>query len=158
MQDNQQDNKPGSRLTAPLTKFCSEPCTGLSQPLEKFVGRMLFGIQASRDVNRDVNLSKIARSLNGEISVIKTADRLSRNLRAEEPEAELIGQLAKKASQRVEANPAPCLDLSDIRKEYAKKMEYLAPVHDGGTGGMDAGYGLCNITGAPVNGSEIVPV
>ena len=48
--------------------------------------------------------------------------------------------------------------MSDIRKEYAKKMEYLAPVHDGSTGEVHAGYWLCDVTGADVNGTEIVPL
>ena len=56
-----------------------------------------------------------------------TEDRLSRNLKAVELEAELTPQLAAMASHRVSANTVLCLDLSDIRKEYAKKMEYLAP-------------------------------
>ena len=148
-----QDSKLRSRLKAQLTKFSSELCVGLSGPLEKFVGQMLFGIQASQDVK----LSNIARSLKEEIPLIKTEDRLSRNLKAVELE-ELTGQLAKRASQRVEVNTVLCLDLSDIRKEYARKMEYLAPVHDGSTGEVHAGYWLCDITGAEVNGSEIVPV
>ncbi len=149
-----QDIKLRSRLKAQLTKFSSELCTGLSKPLEKFVGQMLFGIQASQDVK----LSNIARSLKEEIPLIKTEDRLSRNLQAVELEAELTLRLAKMASQRVEANTVLCLDLSDIRKEYAKKMEYLAPIHDGSTGEVHAGYWLCDITGAAVNGSEIVPL
>ena len=149
-----QDIKLRSRLKAQLTKFSSELCEGLSKPLEKFVGQMLFGIQASQDVK----LSNIARSLKDEIPLIKTEDRLSRNLRAVELEAELTLQLAKMASQRVEANTVLCLDLSDIRKEYAQKMEYLAPVHDGSSGEIHAGYWLCDITGAQVNGSEIVPL
>jgi len=149
-----QDIKLRSRLKAQLTKFSSELCTGLSKPLEKFVGQMLFGIQASQDVK----LSNIARSLKEEIPLIKTEDRLSRNLQAGELEAELTLQLAKMASQRGEANTVLCLDLSDIRKEYAQKMEYLAPVHDGSTGEIHAGYWLCDITGAQVNGSEIVPL
>jgi hypothetical protein len=62
------------------------------------------------------------------------------------------------ASQRVESNTVLCLDLSDIRKEYARKMEYLAPVHDGSTSEVHAGYWLCAITGAEVNGSEILPL
>jgi len=37
-------------------------------------------------------------------------------------------------------------------------MEYLAPVHDGSTGEVHAGYWLCDVTGAEVNGSEIVPL
>ena len=149
-----QDSKLRSRLKAQLTKFSTELCGGLSWPLEKFVAQMLFGIQASQDVK----LSSIARSLNEEIPLIKTEDRLSRNLKAVELEAELTPQLANMASQRVEANTVLCLDLSDIRKEYARKMEYLAPVHDGSTGQVHAGYWLCAITGAEVNGSEILPL
>lgn len=149
-----QDSKLRSRLKAQLTKFTSELCDGLSRPLEKFVGQMLFGIQASQDVK----LSNIARSLKEEIPLIKVEDRLSRNLKAVALEAELAPQLVKMASQRVSANTVLCLDLSDIRKEYAKKMEYLAPVHDGSTGEVHAGYWLCDVTGADVNGTEIVPL
>jgi len=149
-----QDNKLRSRLKAQLTKFSAELCAGLSRPLEKFVCQMLFGIQASQDVK----LSNIARSLKEGIPLIKTEDRLSRNLGAAELEAELTRQLAKMAGQRITANTVLCLDLSDLRKEYAKKMEYLATVHDGSSGEMHAGYWLCDVTGAEVNGSEIVPV
>ena len=149
-----QDSKLRSRLKAQLTKYSSELCVGLSRPLEKFVGQMLFGIQAGQDVK----LSHIARSLKEEIPLLKTEDRLSRNLKAEQLEAELTPQLAKLASRRVAANTVLCLDLSDIRKEYAKKMEYLAAVHDGSTGEVHAGYWLCDITGAEVNGSEIIPL
>lgn len=149
-----QDSKLRSRLKAQLTKFSSELCEGLSWPLEKFVGQMLFGIQASQDVK----LSNIARSLKEEIPLIKTEDRLSRNLKAVELEAELTPQLVKMGSWRVVTNTVLCLDLSDIRKEYAKKMEYLAPVYDGSTGEVHDGYWLCDITAAEVNGSEIVPL
>jgi len=61
-----QDSKLRSRLKAQLTKFSSELCVGLGRPLEKFVGQMLFGIQASQDVK----LSNIARSLKEEIPLI----------------------------------------------------------------------------------------
>jgi hypothetical protein len=131
-----QDSKLRSRLKAQLTKFSTELCDGLSRPLAKFVGQMLFGIQASQDVK----LSNIARSLKEDIPLIKTEDRLSRNLKARALEAELAPQLAKMASPRVGANTVLCLDLSDLRKEYAQKMEYLARVHDGSTGEVHAGY------------------
>src|SRR3954453_4868426 len=62
------------------------------------------------------------------------------------------------ASRRVEANTVLCLDLSDIRKEYAQKMEHLASVRDGSTGEVQAGYWLCDITGAEGNGREIIPL
>jgi hypothetical protein len=57
------NSKVRSRLKAQLRKFSSELCEGLSRPLEKFVGQMLFGLQASQDVK----LSNIARSLKEEI-------------------------------------------------------------------------------------------
>jgi hypothetical protein len=149
-----QDSKLRSRLKAQLTKFSSELCGELSRPLEKFVAQMLFGIQASQDVK----LSNIARSLKEEIPLIKTEDRLSRNLKAAELEAELAPQLAAMAGRRVETNTVLCLDLSDIRKEYARKMEYLATIRDGSSGELHEGYWLCAITGAEVQGSEILPL
>ena len=149
-----QDNRLRSRLKAQLTKFTLELGQSLSRPHQKFVGQMLFGIQASQDVK----LSNIARSLQEQIPLIKTEDRLSRNLKAKRLETELTAQLAQMASLRIQANTVLCLDLSDVRKEYAKKMEHLAMVHDGSTGEMHAGYWLCDITAAEVNGSEIVPV
>ncbi|MCP4207639.1 MAG: transposase [Shimia sp.] len=115
---------------------------------------MLFGIQASQDVK----LSNIARSLQEEIPLIKTENRLSRNLKVKELESELTRQLVKMGSQRIETNTVLALDLSDIRKEYAKKMEHLAPVRDGSTGELHDGYWLCDVTGAEVHSSEIVPL
>ena len=148
------DSKIRSRLKAQLSKFCSELCTSLSRPLEKFACQMLFGIQASQDVK----LSNIARSLKEEIPLIETEKRLSRNLSAAELETELTPQLVRMGSQRVRPNTVLALDLSDIRKEYAQKMEYLATVHDGSTGELHQGYWLCDVTAAEVNGSEIVPM
>ena len=45
-------------------------------------------------------------------------------------------------SQRVRPNTVLALDLSDIRKKYARKMEYLATVHDGSRGELHQGYWL----------------
>lgn len=149
-----EDSKVRSRLKAQLSKFSQQLCSGLSRPLEKFVTQMLFGIQASQDVK----LSNIARSLKESIPLIKTETRLSRNLKAAELEAELSEQLARMGSSRVNANTVLCLDLSDLRKEYAQKMEHLALVHDGSSGELHPGYWLCDITGAEVNGSEITPL
>lgn len=149
-----QDSKVRSRLKAQLAKFSSEFCEGLSKPLAKFVGQMLFGIQSSQDVK----LSNIARSLKEDIPLIETEKRLSRNLKSRELEEELTAQLVRMGSPRVQTNTVLALDLSDIRKEYAQKMEHLAVVRDGSTGELHQGYWLCDVTAAEVNGSEIVPL
>jgi len=149
-----QSNKVRSRLKAQLTKFTLELSEGLRKPLQNFVGEMLFGIQASQDVK----LSNIARSLKEEIPLIKTEDRLSRNLKAEELEGHRSERLASLGSRRVEAKAVLCLDLSDVRKEYAEKMEYLDRVWDGSEGEVHAGYWLLSVTAAGVEGSEITPL
>jgi hypothetical protein len=148
------DSRIRSRLKAQLTKFSSELCEGLSKPLAKFASQMLFGIQSSQDVK----LSNVARSLQEDISLIRTEKRLSRNLKSGELEKELTRQLVKMGSPRVQPNTVLALDLSDIRKEYAQKMEHLATVRDGSTGELHQGYWLCDVTAAEVNGSEIVPL
>jgi hypothetical protein len=149
-----QDSKVRSRLKAQLTKFSSLFCAALSKPLAKFVSQMLFGIQSSQDVK----LSNIARSLQEAIPLIRTEKRLSRNLKSPELEKELTEQLVAMGSGRIQTNTVLALDLSDIRKEYAQKMEHLATVRDGSTGELHAGYWLCDVTAAEVNGSEIVPL
>ena len=148
------DTKVRSRLKAQLTKFSAELSASLSKPAARFVSQMLFGIQSSQDVK----LSNIARSLQEDISLIRTEKRLSRNLKSGELEKELTPQLVKMGIPRVQRNTVLALDLSDIRKEYAQKMEYLATVRDGSTGELHLGYWLCDVTGAEVNGSEIVPL
>ena len=148
------DSKVRSRLKAQLTKFSAELCEGLSKPLAGFVAQMLFGIQSSQDVK----LSNLSRSLQEKLPLIQTEKRLSRNLKSAELEKELTPQLVRMGSSRIQPNTVLALDLSDIRKEYAQKMENLAMVHDGSTGELHQGYWLCDVTGAEVNGSEIVPL
>jgi hypothetical protein len=149
-----QDSKVRSRLKAQLTKFSLELGAGLSKPLAKFVSQMLFGIQSSQDVK----LSNIARSLNEEITLIRTEKRLSRNLKRANLEKELTWQLVRMGGQRVQTNTVLALDLSDIRKEYAQKMEHLDAVWDGSSGEVHQGYWLCDVTAAEVHSSEIVPL
>ena len=149
-----QDSKVRSRLKAQLTKFSAELCRDLSKPLSKFVSQMLFGIQASQDVK----LSNIGRALDEAIPLIRTEKRLSRNLKPAELEAALTTRLIEMASPRIQQDTVLALDLSDIRKEYAQKMEHLAPVWDGSSGEVHSGYWLVDVTGAEVRGSEIVPV
>ncbi len=149
-----QHSKIRSRLKAQLSRFAGELTAGLSKPLRNFVGEMLFGIQASQDVK----LSNIARSLQEQIPLLKTEDRLSRNLQVEELETHIRQGLLRLGSRRVESNTVLCLDLSDVCKEYARKMEFLDQVWDGSAGEVHAGYWLCGVIGAEVHASELTPL
>ncbi len=149
-----QDSKVRSRLKAPWSQFVRELTEGWSKPSSQFVGEMLLGIPASPDVKR----SEIARSLPEEIPRIKTADGLSRNRGAECLEGRLAERLAELGSRRVENHTVWCRDRSDVRKESAPKMECSDPVGDGSKGEVQAGYGLCSVTAAEVEGREITPL
>jgi len=144
----------GSRLKAQLTKFSLALSQGLTCPQRKFVHQMLYGIQATQDVK----LSAIARSLQEKVALIKTEDRLSRNLASQALDVHLLQRLAEMGSRRVTAQTVLCLDLSDVRKPYAEKMEYLGRVYDGSSGEVHQGYWLCEVTAAEVHSSEIVPL
>jgi DDE family transposase len=144
----------GSRLKAQLSKFSLTVSEGLTRPQRRFVHQMLYGIQATQDVK----LSSISRSLQEKVPLIKTEDRLSRNLAAPALDVHLLQRLAEMGSPRVNSRTVLCLDLSDVRKEYAQKMEYLDLVRDGSSGELHQGYWLCEVTAAEVHGREIVPL
>src|SRR5438876_2192890 len=84
--------------------------------------------------------------------------RPSRNLQAQELETHLRQQLLRLGSRRVESNTVLRLDLSDVHKEYARKMEFLDQVWDGSAGEVHPGYWLCSVLGAEVHGSELTPL
>jgi len=50
------------------------------------------------------------------------------------------------------------LDISDIAKPYAEKMEYLARVRDGSTGDIADGYWLCQVIAVENEDTAIVPL
>jgi hypothetical protein len=102
-----------SRLKAQLSKFSLALSKGLTRPQRKFVQQMLYGIQATQEVK----LSAIARSLQENIALIKTEDRLSRNLAGEALDLHLLQGLAEMGGCRVSSQSVLCLDLSDVRKE-----------------------------------------
>jgi hypothetical protein len=66
--------------------------------------------------------------------------------------------LIEDASGRVATDTVLALDLSDINKPFAKKMEYLANVWDGSEGKVAMGYWICEVIAAAVKGDEITPL
>lgn len=68
-----------------LQKFLGGLSPQFSKPTAKFVGDMLYGIQAAQDVK----LSEVARAIDAPISMKKQEDRLSRMLATPEIEETL---------------------------------------------------------------------
>jgi len=149
------DSKIAGRIKSQITGFSHKISIGFKKPLRRFMVQMLYGIQASKDVK----LSNIARSLNEEIPLIKTESRLSRNLGKMDLTESINGRLIAEGSKRIQQETVIALDISDLDKPYAEKMEYLAWVRDGSTGETKSkGYWLMDILGADVEGEDLIPL
>lgn len=110
-----------------ISKFSGNISKGLSKSKQRLIKEMVYGIQASKDVK----LSNITRSLNESIPLIKTEDRLSRNLDDEDFTAEINNQICRLGGAKVFDDMVIAIDPGDIRKKYALKMEHLCKIHDG---------------------------
>ena len=120
------DNKIGGKIKSQITHFARRISTDFKRPMKRFMVQMLYGIQASKDVK----LSNVARSLNEEIALIKTENRLSRHMGEEELTESINEQLIEEGAKRIQEDTVIALDISDIDKPYAKKMEHLALVRE----------------------------
>jgi len=148
-------SKIAGKIKSQVTRFSHRISGDFKKPTRKLIVQMLYGIQASKDVK----LSNIARSLNEQIPLIKTENRLSRNLGRMDLTERINKNLIAEGSKRIQQDTVIGLDLSDVDKPYAQKMEYLALVRDGSTGETKSnGYWLIDVLGADVEGEDLIPL
>jgi hypothetical protein len=142
------------KLREKIMGFSGELSRGLPKVAERFVGEMVYGIQASRSVV----LTKIGRRLEESVSLKKVEERLSRQLLRRGMGEKVQENLLAMASKLIGKDTLLILDLSDIRKKYARKMQYLGGVRDGSEGEVGNGYWTCNVIGTEEDGNRIVPL
>jgi hypothetical protein len=149
------DSTVAGKIKTQITRFSHRISRGLSKPTRRFVAQMIYGIQASKDVK----LSNISRSLNEGIALIKTEGRLSRHMGKGDLSAQINQALLAGGALRVSDDTVIALDISDLDKPYARKMENLAWVRDGSTGERRSrGYWLIGAFGADVEGEDLIPL
>lgn len=137
-----------------IKRFSYRMTRDLSRPKKKFISQALYGIQASRDVK----LSNIARSLSEDIDLLQTEKRLARHIISKDLTNNINNALMEEARFRIQKDTVIALDLSDINKPFAKKMDYLANVWDGSAGKPAPGYWICEAVGANVNDESPIPL
>jgi len=147
-------NKLASKIKWQITRFAHRLTEGCTKSKQRLVREIIYGIQASKDVK----LSNISRALHEPIKLIKTENRLSRNLASEDLTGILNRRISWLGSGQIGDDTVLSVDLSDLTKTYAKKMECLTKVRDGSTGALTKGYWLCEVIGADVQGERIVPM
>lgn len=141
--------------------------TRLREQMEEFLRKLPLGKIASRFVleatygiqtRRSLHLSEIARSLNEEIPLIKTVDRLSRQAKRKDLHETIARFVAEQGAAYVKERTLLLIDPSDIAKKYAKEMQYLARVRDGSEGTLANGYWLCAVLAVECEGRDLVPL
>lgn len=142
------------KLQEQIKNFSGKLSGGLNKTGGRFIAQAIYGILK----RKSVRLSNIARSLNESIPLIKTENRLSRQLNREGLDTCISKSIIEESSKRIKKETLLVLDLSDIRKNYAEKMEYLTKVRDGSTGEIVKGYWLLEIIGFNKKQSELLPL
>jgi len=149
MKDKEISKKLQVKLNQHLRRFENY----FTRPVYKFIYQMVFGIIKSGELK----VSRIAKSLNEVISLKKTEERLSRNLGKDVLHREIQQSHILLNSHTLKSCKFHIVDLTDIQKRYALKMEGLGRVRDGDKGIIGNGYYLCNITSIDDSGELIFP-
>ena len=137
-----------------LSKFSGIISRDLPKAKQRLVREMIYGIQAGKDIK----LSSITRSLNEPIPLIKTEDRLSRNLDDRDFTEEINNRICRLGSAKVLDDMVIAIDPGDIRKKHAPKMECLCKIHDGSAHEIGDGYWLAKAVAADVEHKKVIPL
>jgi len=148
------DSTTARRLREQIAKFSGVLSRGMGKVASRFLREMVYGIQASESVK----LSEIARALHEEIAVKKTHERLVRQLGREGLGERLQENLLRYAAGRVGTDSLLVLDVSEVTKRYARKMQYLSKVRDGTDGEIKPGYWTMNVIATDTGGKHVVPL
>lgn len=146
--------KTASKVREQIIKFSGELSAGWPEVARRFLAEAIYGIQA----RQSLHLTEIARALGEKISLKKTQYRLSRQLGRDDLGRRVIKGLFDLAAPRVEKKTLLILDISDIKKKYARKMEHLARIRDGSEKTLANGYWIIQVIAAEVGKTSLVPL
>lgn len=144
-----------NKLRYKITIFSGILSKGLDKTARRFIQEAIYGIIASESVM----LTEIGRQLESQVSLKKIEERFSRQLIKPRIRSCLQKSILSLASERIKEKTLLILDLSDLKKKYAEKMEYLATVRDGSEDGeLVDGYWTNQVIASEVDSNEITPL
>ena len=145
--------KTAQKLREQILRFSGELSSGLPKPARRFIAEMIYGIQA----RQSVRLTEIGRAMEERIPLRKTEYRLCRQLKRKGLWESLTRALCRMAGCQIQEFSLLILDLTDVSKKYARRMEYLAQVQDGSQEAVANGYWTLQVVGAEVGKTTIWP-
>jgi hypothetical protein len=144
-----------NKLRNKSIQFSGYVSKNLDKTAQRFIREVLYGIMACQSVL----LTEIGRCLQTRVSLKKTEERFCRQLKKKQIWEQVHRQVLSDAARRITDQTLLILDLSDLYKKYAKKMQYLAKVRDGSEGGpIVNGYWTTQVIGAELNKNEVLPL
>jgi hypothetical protein len=153
-EDRMNSSRVALRLREQIAYFSGELSRGLPKTAQRFVGEVLYGIQA----RQSVLLTEVARSLEEPIQMKKSHERLSRQLSRKGLAEKIESNLLARASKQIKDDTLLIIDPTDISKKYARKMQYLSKVRDGSSGQISEGYWVSSVVGAELGREDIIPL
>lgn len=149
-----QESKTVAILKGQMSRYSGIISKRFNKPKQRLIKEILYGIQASKDVK----LSNIVRTLNEEQALIKTEDRLSRNLDDIDFTEGINDEIVRLSSSKVSDDMVIAIDPGDIRKRHGKKMEYIARIRDGSEKEIGDGYWLCKAVASDIEQKRVIPL
>ncbi len=145
-----------NKLRAQIHHFSGKLSIGLCKPARRFVEEMVYGIQAKGSLV----LTEIGRSLEEDIPLKKTVNRLSDNIDRPELRHTISEAILQEGSHMIKDDSLLIVDLTDIQKKYGKKMEFLDEVRDSSSEKktIGPGYMMCTVVGAECGEPHVVPL
>jgi hypothetical protein len=113
------------RVKAKTILFCNRIDSGLTKPNRKFLQEMIYGMVS----RKSVLLTEIARKVCTGTSFKKVHERLRLNLKKDGWSNILEDNLIVENNRRVDKETVVALDISDLSKKNATKMEHISDVH-----------------------------
>ena len=147
-------SKISKKIQQQIHQFSGKLSKGLPKTAGRFVEEAIYGIQA----RGSVKLSEIARALNETIPLQKTINRLSTQLKRSGLLEHIESAVLTEGQYRIKQDTLLILDLSDITKPYAEKMQYMAQVRDGSNSVIGDGYWTVQVVGAECGEKQITPL
>jgi len=148
------DSRTVAGLKGQLSKFSRIIFKRFRKAKQRLIREMIYGIQAAKDVK----LSNIARTLKEDQLLIETEDHLSRNLDDVDFMEGINDEICRLAASKVTDDMVGVIDLGDLQKTYAKKMEYWGQVWDGSESEVGPGYSLCKVVAADIESKRVIPL
>ena len=144
-----------NKLRNKITRFSGILSQDLDKTARRFVEEAVYGMIASQSVM----LTEMGRQLESRVSLKKIEERFSRQLIKPRLWDSLHQRILSMASSRVKDRTLLILDLSDLKKKYAEKMEHMATVRDGSDKGeLVHGYWTNQVIASEVGSNEITPL